>query len=720
MKPILTSYCLCNFLIIGSVNPSLAQTPEQLYQKGLTKEEGEGALQDAISLYTQVADNSNASVSLQAKALLHIGMCFEKLGTKEAVKAYQRLVTDFPTQKTEVAYARERLTKLNPGTEKVLETTLKPKYARIRIPTKLSSAVRLSPDGKNLSLISDSKIWVMPLSGNLGPDIPGKPVQVNTEGIDAEYTDLSWSRDGKWIAFNDPGMSGPNQKIYLVPSSGGKPREIIENYRDARIVNYRISLSPDGKKLAFSSVDDKKQHIFTISTEGGTPVQLTDMQAREPVFSPDGKMIAFVEDKNLGRGEGGLGLWITPVQGGTSHLLANANTASSPVWSPNGNMIAFIDKGNNKKINFVDVPKDLKTGGKVISIDAPENTEEVKLLAGWTPDNKIGLLLTSKREFSLYTLPAKGGQAAIVSDNCYAFQPRWSLDGKQIFYVTPPAEGDNIFYRLTLASVSASGGIGKPIVKEHDGKVIGQLPYQSGNRISPEGKVIISSAYTSSDTMGVSEWPNSKIWEISLDGKESKQITNTEGRFADMCPSWSPDGQKIAFLRAGLKDGLSVFDKVCIYTVSSSGGELKMLIPESDKYIFSPVWSPDGKMIAFLTKDKETASEAPPSRYMNVVNVENGSIRVVGEVPKAHVNIELAWSPDSRRIAFNDDNVIKVMNIDNGKIEDIKTNLVDVEIWHLDWSPDGEQFVFSGAKGGKDEFWFLENFLPFEKLAKKK
>jgi Tol biopolymer transport system component len=104
---------------------------------------------------------------------------------------------------------------------------------------------------------------------------------------------------------------------------------------------------------------------------------------------------------------------------------------------------------------------------------------------------------------------------------------------------------------------------------------------------------------------------------------------------------------------------------------------------------------------------------------MNVVNVENGSIRVVGEVPKAHVNIELAWSPDSRRIAFNDDNVIKIMNIDDGKIEDIKTNLVDVEIWHLDWSPDGEQFVFSGMKGGNAEFWFLENFLPLEKLAQK-
>ena len=40
MKPILTSIAFVTFLIIGSVNPSLAQTPEQLYQKGLTKEEG--------------------------------------------------------------------------------------------------------------------------------------------------------------------------------------------------------------------------------------------------------------------------------------------------------------------------------------------------------------------------------------------------------------------------------------------------------------------------------------------------------------------------------------------------------------------------------------------------------------------------------------------------------------------------------------------------------
>ena len=112
MKPIFFATIIIAALLAVNTYSLTAQTPEQLYQKGLTKEEGEGALQDAINIYNQVADNSNATTSLRAKALLHIGMCYEKLGTKEAVKAYQHLVANFPGQKNEVAIARERLSKL--------------------------------------------------------------------------------------------------------------------------------------------------------------------------------------------------------------------------------------------------------------------------------------------------------------------------------------------------------------------------------------------------------------------------------------------------------------------------------------------------------------------------------------------------------------------------------------------------------------------------------
>jgi len=726
MKPILTSVILVAFLLAGSISTVIAQTPEQLYQKGLGKEEGEGALQDAINLYNQVADNSNASVSLQAKALLHIGMCYEKLGMKEATKAYQRLVNNFPEQKNEVAIARERLNRLTPIAEKVLDTQLTSKFTKIKIPTKLSWSVRLSPDGKNLALVSDNKLWLMPLSGNIGPDIPGQPVMLNTDSIEVEWTGLSWSGDGKWIAFNDmpsenkPGKEKSYQSIFIVPSNGGKPKKVVENYRDARVVNYRISLSPDGKNLAYSSVENNEQHIYTIKVDEVSSKQLVDIQAREPAYSPDGKMIAYVEDKGLGRGEGKLGLWIIPSKGGTPHRVADAGKASSPVWSPDGRMIAYIDYLQNKQINFVEVPDDLQGTCRVTSIDAPAGTEEVTLLAGWAHESKIGVLLTSKREFDLYTLPATGGQAAMVLNDCNAYQPRWSRDGKQIFYVTYPNEqGENKFYKGFLASIPANGGNGKPLPKNHEGKAIGQLPFQSGNRISPDGKMIISSAYTSSDTLGVTEWPNTKIWEIALEGNESRQITNKQGPYADGSPCWSPDGDKVAFIRVQvIKGAIDPYGDAEILSINSSGGESELLASVSRKWINSLIWSPDGKMIAYLSQGKD----APHTKALNIIDVRTGESRVAGEVPAAIVNTEMAWSPDSKRIAFNDRDgkVIKIMNLDDRSIKDIETGLVDVNIYHLDWSPDGERFVFGGWKGGNAEFWLLEDFLPLEKDVTKK
>lgn len=726
MKSLWINLILIAALIVAVNNSSLAQTPEQLYQKGLIKEEGEGALQDAIDLYSQVADNLNADHSLRAKALLHIGMCFEKLGTQEAVNAYNRLVTSFPAQKNEVAIARERLSRLIPIAEKVSETPLIPKFTKIKIPTKLSWSVSLSPDGQNLALVSEKKLWVMPLSGNLGPDIPGKPLPLNTEGIEVEWTGLCWSHDGNWIAFNEIPLQGKpekeksNQSIFIVPSKGGQPEKVIENYRDARTVNYRISLSPDGKNLAFSSVENNEQHIYTMQVDGDSPKQLVDIQAREPVYSPNGKMIAYVEDKGLGRGEGELGLWIIPSDGGTPHLLADAGKASSPVWSPDGGMIAFLDNIKNKQINFIEVPDDWGATGKITSIDAPEGTEQVTLLAGWAPDNKIGVLLTTKEEFDLYTLPATGGQAAMVLHDCYAYQPRWSRDGKQIFYLTIPEEqGEERFYKGFLASIPANGGIGKPLPKDYEGKVIHQFPFQSGNRISPDGKMIITSAFTSVDSGGIAFWPNFHIWKIALDGKELKQITNKQGLYADMSPCWSPDGEKVAFIRVQLIQGaMDPFGDEDIYVVDSSGGEPEILSSVPGKWIHSLVWSPDGKMIAYLSQGKE----APHTKALNVIDIRNGETRVLGEVPAAHVNTEMAWSPDSKRIAFNDgeDKVIKIMNLNDGSCEDIQTGLVNVNIYHLDWSPDGERFVFGGWKGGNAEFWLLENFLPLEKLQQKK
>src|SRR4030042_5977948 len=95
------------------------QIAEQLYEKALYLEEAKGELHDAIDIYNQIVENKDADQSFQAKALLHMGLCYEKLGKQEAVKSYQRLVNNFPSQKNEVAIARERLALLMPVAEKL-------------------------------------------------------------------------------------------------------------------------------------------------------------------------------------------------------------------------------------------------------------------------------------------------------------------------------------------------------------------------------------------------------------------------------------------------------------------------------------------------------------------------------------------------------------------------------------------------------------------------
>ncbi len=703
----IAAFLLLAGFIYAQENKASVQLAAAIYEEEVT-----GNLEKAVELYQDILKKHPGDRPVAAKALYHLGLVNEMMGKQKAREYFTRLVNSYPDQTEVVALAKAKLNTLFTS----VEAPSKPTFRKINIPTRLTPSAKLSPDGKNLAFVIEKKLWKLPLSENLGHEIPGTPSQVNTEGIIVEWTGLSWSGDGKLIAFNDiPSNADPEkegfQSIYIVNSDGGHPEEVINNYRDIRVVNYNMSLSPDGKKLAYTSVENNKQHIYTKDVTGGVQKRLVENQAREPVYSPDGKWIAYVEDKSLGS-EGG-NLWIIPESGGIPELVAEARNATSPVWSPDGNTIAYLDNANRKQINFVQLQGTSQITNKITSIEAPPETEELFLLSGWTDDNRIGLLLVSKRQFALYTLPSNGGPATILTNDKYSGHPRWSPDGKQIFYTTQINNGDGQTARNWLASVPVTGGSGQTVPEDKNRDTLWLWPYFGGNRVSPDGTMIVSSAMTSRDTSSFNpNFPRFKIWKNAIDGTESEQITNEQGPYADLYPSWSPDGQQIAFLRVQISNsGAEDYDKADICVVNASGGEPEILLSTSSKYIISPVWSPKGEMIAYFSKEREE----PHTSYMNIINVETGETRIVGEVPNIYVRSDLAWSPDCKQIAFNYNEVIKVMNVDDGSIEDIKTNLEGINTYHFDWSPDGDQFVFSGWKGGDLEFWFLDNFLPLLK-----
>jgi Tol biopolymer transport system component len=693
-------------ILLAAIEGQTSPEYKILFEKAKFTMETKGDLNGAINLFNDIIKKYPNEREYAAKSQLYIGLCYEKLGVKDAQKAYQKVVEVYPEQKQEVAIAKENLNRLLAS----MDVPQKPTFRKIRIPTELSWNVALSPDGQKLLLVFDKKLWTMPLVGNLGPDFPGKPVQINTEGVEVEWTGLAWSADGKWIAFNDfPKKNTENQSIFIVSAEGGQPRKVIENYRSQRVVNYRISLSPDGKTLAFSSIENNKQHIQTIPVDGGKPKQIVDMVTREPVIAPNGRLIAYVED-NL-NGVGGGSLYVIPDSGGTQILVAQAGKASSPIWSPDASKIAFLDYSENKKIFIIPVSKTGKPAGEKITINAPENTADIPLLTGWTQKNEIGALMTSKQEFGLYTLPEQGGQAALVVHGAQPSQPRWSPDGKQILFMKigkeiplPPNHA--------LAVVPADGGMDRNILTGSDDKIF-FMPYQAGIRISPDGKKIVLAAKSYNDTILINNYPICQIWTTSIEGKDPTQITKPEVPFSDSSPCWSPDGKSIAFLRTRIQEKGSAYSgENSIYIINSNGEELRLVKSESDKWINSINWSPDGKLIAYLTM----GNEAPNEKLLNVINTESGVSNVVNKIPGASVNVEIAWSPDSKRIALNDKegtkSKLKILSLDNGSIQDIETGLTDTYLYHLDWSRDGKRFVFCGLKGGEKEFWLMENFLP--------
>jgi hypothetical protein len=288
MKSIFVTIILVIALVAVNIFSLNAQTPEQLYQKGLIKEEGEGALQDAINFYNQIADNSNADKSLQAKALLHVGLCYEKLGNKEAVKAYQRLVSTCPDQTEMVTLAKARLAALGTGSAaRSTEVAMR----RIWVAGK-DLPICISPDGQYVvfRIYDSGNLWLRDLQS-------GEQRQITREGSRVESTLASTyaaiSPDGKWIAYSWWNKSYGELRLSLLD---GSSMRILHSGRDGKSMDPRAWM-PDGRQILAVSQGNGLAYLrHIISLSDGS---VRDIGQPEPGImnwgypSPDGRHVAY-------------------------------------------------------------------------------------------------------------------------------------------------------------------------------------------------------------------------------------------------------------------------------------------------------------------------------------------------------------------------------------------------------------------------------------------
>jgi Tol biopolymer transport system component len=563
----------------------------------------------------------------------------------------------------------------------------------------------LSPDGKNLAFASEGSIWVVPIRGKVDPDIAGTPVRLTeaTETMRAwDMGDtLALSADGKWIAFN--AEENKKLEIYIIPSSGSEPKKVpVDTDRGSHVYDYRLSLSPDGKVLAFTSIGGeepgkgKKNYIYTIPVEGGTAKKLTDAMTNQPAFSPDGKKIAYVKGYLSKEGETHADIWVIPASGGSPVQVSDcpSGRARSPVWSPDGKMIAFLfekpGQGNSsKELWIVPVAENGRPLAPPAKIELP--LETLHMVAGWTPDNKIGLQLMNPEHNAVYTVPASGGKAVQISPAGWPDHPRWSPDGKRIYF----RGGRNI------ASVPAGGGEVTIVPFRSDEEIFESAP-GGGNDISPDGKKFVLSGAKRVTRDKKRTGYEVDIYTMPIEGGEPIKITKSPGQ--DRFPCWSPDGKSVAFIRypEPPKDNTYIMN-ICI--VSAEGGEVRQITSESDKVFWSCIdWSPDGKLITYFSEDKT----------IKAIPVEGGKPRVIAHVDKLSNHYELAWSPDGKKLAYTCEGKIWIVAPDRGEPVEVKTGM-SAEASKIGWSPDGEKIAFTHWKGGEHELWLMENFLPLVK-----
>src|SRR5262249_1166021 len=188
------------------------------------------------------------------------------------------------------------LSRMRSGSPSAAPTTLR----RLTFGAGLEDEPAYSPDGKFLAYTTDERgnldVVVQPLAG-------GEPIRI--AATDADEAQPAFSPDGSRIAFvsaRDHGgrLAPPTNTnalelylnlsfgdIFVVPALGGTPAKLVDD-------GHYPSWSPDGKRIVFVSNRGGEINLWTVPSEGGTPMPLTKEHGRidyQPAWSPDGKGI---------------------------------------------------------------------------------------------------------------------------------------------------------------------------------------------------------------------------------------------------------------------------------------------------------------------------------------------------------------------------------------------------------------------------------------------
>lgn len=302
-------------------------------------------------------------------------------------------------------------------------------------------------DGSRVYFMSDrsgqQNIWVLPKGGQ---------EKQLTNFTDGRVLWPTLSYDGQEIVFER------NFHIWKMNASSGKASEVAIALRGAASTPMtdrvslgtqlrELTLSPDGKKVAVIA----RGEVYAASAkDGGDAVRITNTPAAETyvAWTTDSKKLVYGSERN-----GGMNLYQYDFATETeSQLTTGAHVDSAPIFSPDGKSLAFIR--NARSVMVLDMASKQEHEAAKIFID-PEPILSPDTIQ-WSPDSKWLAYITTSPETRSYAnvnvVPAAGGAARPISflANSNAGSLQWAPDGSYILYATSQRTEDSQIARIDL------------------------------------------------------------------------------------------------------------------------------------------------------------------------------------------------------------------------------------------------------------------------------
>ncbi len=504
-----------------------------------------------------------------------------------------------------------------------------------------------------------------------------------------------------------------NTVIAPNPSRGGGALPAVSEY--TQLTQSRFVLPPtpspypivaDATRVYFSSFEFGRIGIQQVSQAGGDaiPFDTTELgeetEFRPLSLSPDGSSIAMngnVESTGIPEE-----FWLIPVVGGPARKLGRAGDAT---FSFDGSKIAYESEFGAISVanaDLTDAKEILRSDDRIHWIRFSPDAQRLRY-------NKIHIFTP------LYMFPFVGSmRQAIWEVDIDGGDPRpvfpelsqvthccgvWSPDGR--FYVFQVQQGS----RTQLYAV-AEGTDDAPVqittspidfrrpafaqnsnrifavswqirgeVSRYDSRAAAFVPIEGFEGMSAE----LLNYSPDGQVVAYLTSPENELWRSNRDGSERRQLTSEPLRVAG--PVWSPDGRYIAFFAA------SPNETARIYIVSANGGPVVPIEPGSAPQAF-PSWASDSRSIVFLEDGKD---------LLQRFDVET---REKTDVPGTEGLNWPSLSPDGRRIAGRSDAGLEIVDLDSDSRKTFVDDWTMLEQFY--WQDDDTLMLVDFFFRGKD------------------